>query len=104
MNAGDVEFDARLRDGIMQRVSTSRPFELAGRPVLGIDNRDGVKILLEDGYWALIRFSGTEPLLRIYAEGAIHSRRGRDARRGPRPDRNLAFFQPSSRLPTVIPA
>ena len=65
----DVEFDARLRDGIMQRVSTSRPFELAGRPVVGIDNRDGVKILLEDGYWALIRFSGTEPLLRIYAEG-----------------------------------
>ena len=65
----DVEFDARLRDGIMRRVSTSRPFELAGRPVIGIDNRDGVKILLEDGYWALIRFSGTEPLLRIYAEG-----------------------------------
>ena len=65
----DVEFDARLRDGIMRRVATSRPFELAGRPVIGIDNRDGVKILLEDGYWALIRFSGTEPLLRIYAEG-----------------------------------
>ena len=65
----DVEFDAQLRDGIMRRVSTSRPFELAGRPVIGIDNRDGVKILLEDGYWALIRFSGTEPLLRIYAEG-----------------------------------
>ena len=65
----DVEFDARLRDGIMRRVATSRPFELAGRPVVGIDNRDGVKILLEDGYWALIRFSGTEPLLRIYAEG-----------------------------------
>ena len=65
----DVEFDPRLRDGIMQRVNTSRPFEMAGRPVVGIDNRDGVKILLEDGYWALIRFSGTEPLLRIYAEG-----------------------------------
>ena len=53
----------------MQRVSTPRPFEMAGMAVVGIDNRDGVKILLEDGYWALIRFSGTEPLLRIYAEG-----------------------------------
>ena len=65
----DVEFDPRLRDGIMQRVNSSRPFEMAGRPVVGIENRDGVKIQLEDGYWALIRFSGTEPLLRIYAEG-----------------------------------
>ena len=64
-----VLVDPRLRDGIMQRVSSSRPFEMAGRPVVGIDNRDGVKIQLEDGYWALIRFSGTEPLLRIYAEG-----------------------------------
>ena len=34
-----------------------------------VDSRDGVKFLLEDGYWALVRFSGTEPLLRIYAEG-----------------------------------
>ena len=65
----DVEFDPRLRDGITQRVATSRPFDLAGRPLIGIDNRDGVKFVLEDGYWALIRFSGTEPLLRIYAEG-----------------------------------
>ena len=65
----DIEFDPRLRDGVNRRVATSRPFELGGRPVVGIDNRDGVKYLLEDGYWALIRFSGTEPLLRIYAEG-----------------------------------
>ena len=65
----DVEFDPAMRDLIMRRVSTSRPFDMAGRPVVGIDNRDGVKFMLEDGYWTLIRFSGTEPLLRIYAEG-----------------------------------
>ena len=65
----DIEFDARLREGITRRVATSRPFDLGGRPVVGIDDRDGMKFLLEDGYWALIRFSGTEPLLRIYAEG-----------------------------------
>ena len=65
----DVEFDPSMRDAITRRVSTSRPFDMAGRPVVGIDDRDGVKFLLEDGYWTLIRFSGTEPLLRIYAEG-----------------------------------
>ena len=30
--------------------------------------QDGFRYLLSGGYWALIRFSGTEPLLRIYAE------------------------------------
>ena len=65
----DVSFDPRFRDGITQRVRTARPLEMAGRPVIGIDDRDGVKFLLEDGYWALVRFSGTEPLMRIYAEG-----------------------------------
>ena len=33
-----------------------------------IDTRDGVRFVLEGGGWALIRFSGTEPLLRLYAE------------------------------------
>ena len=65
----DISFDPRMRDGVTRRVQTSRPFEMAGRSVIGIDGRDGFKFLLEDGYWALIRFSGTEPLLRIYAEG-----------------------------------
>ena len=65
----DVEFDPSMRDAITRRVRSSRPFDMAGRPVIGIDDRDGVKFLLEDGYWTLIRFSGTEPLLRIYAEG-----------------------------------
>ncbi len=65
----DVSFDAAQRDGVTRRVRTSRPPTIGGRPVIGIDDRDGVKFQLEDGYWALIRFSGTEPLLRIYAEG-----------------------------------
>ena len=53
-----------------ERVQISNPTSLAGRPVTNIDNSDGLKFLLDDGYWLLIRFSGTEPLLRIYAEGA----------------------------------
>ena len=33
------------------------------------DSIDGYRFILEDGSWVTIRFSGTEPLLRIYAEG-----------------------------------
>jgi phosphomannomutase len=47
------------------------PEALAGRPVVrrqGLDTRDGFKFYRDDGSWLLIRFSGTEALLRIYAE------------------------------------
>ena len=33
-----------------------------------MDQFDGTKFVLEDGSWLAIRFSGTEPLLRIYSE------------------------------------
>ena len=33
-----------------------------------LDTKDGVKFFLDDGSWLLIRFSGTEPLVRVYAE------------------------------------
>ena len=37
-------------------------------PVIGIDHTDGTKILLENDNWALLRFSGTEPVLRMFVE------------------------------------
>jgi phosphomannomutase len=37
--------------------------------VLKIDTTDGFRFFLADGSWLLIRFSGTEPLVRLYAEG-----------------------------------
>ena len=65
----DLHFDASQRDSIERRVGQAQPEELAGRRVEEIDTRDGYRFVLPDGYWALIRFSGTEPLIRIYAEG-----------------------------------
>ena len=41
---------------------------LLGRKVLSVDRTDGAKFVFEDGSWMLMRFSGTEPLLRIYVE------------------------------------
>ncbi len=42
--------------------------ELAGEGIVGLNHRDGMKLKTEQG-WVLVRPSGTEPLLRVYAEG-----------------------------------
>ena len=44
------------------------PDSLAGEKVVEVVTLDGVKYLLADDSWLLIRPSGTEPVLRVYAE------------------------------------
>ncbi len=46
----------------------SKVEQIAGYPVRHISDMDGTKFLLDDDQWVLLRFSGTEPLLRIFAE------------------------------------
>jgi phosphomannomutase len=43
--------------------------ELAGHRVLSVNSRDGVKLLLSGDAFAMFRFSGTEPVVRVYVEG-----------------------------------
>jgi phosphomannomutase len=64
----DLEFSAAERGNIISRVKNSRPAVFAGVKVTKIDDFDGYRFSLADGSWLLVRFSGTEPLLRIYAE------------------------------------
>ena len=45
------------------------PAGIGGEKVSEISTRDGVKYILSDDSWLLIRPSGTEPVLRVYAEG-----------------------------------
>jgi len=45
------------------------PAEIGGEKVSEISQRDGVKYIMADDSWLLIRPSGTEPVLRVYAEG-----------------------------------
>ncbi|GIK09427.1 MAG: phosphoesterase [Anaerolineaceae bacterium] len=45
------------------------PAEIGGEKVTEISQRDGVKYIMADDSWLLIRPSGTEPVLRVYAEG-----------------------------------
>ena len=49
-------------------ILTANPPTLGGLKVTGLDTTDGYKFNLEDGGWLLIRFSGTEPIIRVYTE------------------------------------
>ncbi|HAL17273.1 MAG TPA: phosphomannomutase [Anaerolineaceae bacterium] len=52
----------------IQRILTANPATIGGLKVTGLNTLDGYKFLLEDGGWLLIRFSGTEPIMRVYCE------------------------------------
>ncbi len=52
----------------VERLRTAPPATLAGERVTGVETLDGVKLLLGGRGWILHRLSGTEPILRIYAE------------------------------------
>ncbi len=56
------------KPSVMARVDSAAPRTLAGLKVTEIDRRDGYRYCLEDGGWVLIRFSGTEPVIRVYCE------------------------------------
>lgn len=46
----------------------AKPATIGGLKVTGLNTTDGFKFGLEDGGWLLIRFSGTEPIMRVYCE------------------------------------
>ena len=65
--------DLRLRHPVakaevVERLTSNAPSSIGGVGVREIDTLDGVKYRLQDDSWLLIRPSGTEPVLRVYAE------------------------------------
>ncbi len=66
--------DLRLKRPVQKkemsfRLSVSAPGKIGGEKVMNVHANDGTKYLLADNSWLLIRPSGTEPVLRVYAEG-----------------------------------
>jgi phosphomannomutase len=66
--------DLRLRHPVAKSAMTQKlvdeaPAQIGGEQISEIVTRDGVKYIMSDDSWLLIRPSGTEPVLRVYAEG-----------------------------------
>jgi len=70
----DLTLDEPTMERFRTEVLTSTPKKIAGQPVINVDRTDGLKLLFADDEWLLLRGSGTEPLVRVYAEATTPER------------------------------
>ncbi len=64
----DMEYPDELKEKLMAELKSNPPDKVLNKKVIDIKSYDGVKLILEDKSWLLLRLSGTEPILRIYSE------------------------------------
>lgn len=64
----DLSCPEPAKQRVLNRFAADRPETVEGVAVASMNDADGLKLLLEDGTWVLCRPSGTEPLMRVYAE------------------------------------
>ena len=64
----DLQLAPAQVETLFTRLQKNPPEKLSGVPVVRVDTRDGVKLMGADDRWLLFRRSGTEPIVRIYAE------------------------------------
>jgi phosphomannomutase len=64
----DTRYPLEKRAALMDFLKTNPPAKLLRSPVVDVKSYDGVKFIAQDTSWLMLRGSGTEPILRIYAE------------------------------------
>jgi phosphomannomutase len=64
----DAHFPLEKRAALMEFLKKSPPDRLLRSPIAEVKGDDGVKYIAQDTSWLMLRGSGTEPILRIYAE------------------------------------
>jgi phosphomannomutase len=64
----DMHLSEERKQKVLAMLKDAPPMTFCGQKVSRVDRLDGSKLVLENGDWILFRASGTEPLLRIYAE------------------------------------
>jgi len=69
----DAQFPLEKRAALMEFCQRNPPAKLLRSPVVDMKSYDGVKFVAQDGSWLMLRGSGTEPILRIYAEARSDS-------------------------------
>jgi len=60
--------DMEMRGNLEHFLKKETPSSIGHKSVLEVISTDGIKLVLDKSHWLMFRFSGTEPLLRIYCE------------------------------------
>ncbi|MDC3133925.1 phosphoglucomutase/phosphomannomutase family protein [Bacteroidota bacterium] len=64
----DLHLDEKLKNSIVKKCNNNEFSSFGEYKVIKVDKTDGFKFILKDDQWLMIRPSGTEPVLRCYAE------------------------------------
>lgn len=70
----DMSYPLEKRQPLMDAARRNPAKDLAGSPLAEVKDFDGVKMIAQDGSWLMLRGSGTEPIIRIYAESDTQAR------------------------------
>jgi phosphomannomutase len=65
-----MHFPLEKRGALMEFLRNNPPAKLLRSPLADLKSFDGVKFIARDNSWLMLRGSGTEPILRVYAESA----------------------------------
>lgn len=66
----DLHIDDAIKNKVLQNCKTNAYKEFGNYKVQRVDDLDGYKFFFDDSTWMMIRASGTEPVLRVYAEAS----------------------------------
>lgn len=66
----DTELTQSHKEALLASIPELKPEKIAGREVVGVETIDGLKFHLSDGSWLMLRVSGTEAVVRVYAEAS----------------------------------
>jgi len=66
----DMDYSGGKKKKLMELLKNNSPKEIAGKRVKKVKSSDGHKFIMDDNSWLILRLSGTEPILRIYAEAS----------------------------------
>ena len=68
-----IKLTPEVKERLQKRLAADPPATIGGWKVTEVNRMDGVKYIFDDGSWLLLRMSGTEPVVRCYAE--THSKK-----------------------------
>ncbi|MFA5142770.1 MAG: phosphoglucomutase/phosphomannomutase family protein [Candidatus Omnitrophota bacterium] len=70
----DLKYPDEKKSKLMDMLKNNPPKHVLDKKVVAVNTKDGYKFICEDYSWLMLRLSGTEPILRVYAEGSSEKR------------------------------